>query len=60
MHFNKGDVRKSMLDLQFLSQSGSSHDICDCVMSEVKLSVKQILLHTYHNTFTVNLNFLIQ
>ncbi|KAG0722952.1 ATPase family AAA domain-containing protein 5 [Chionoecetes opilio] len=34
VHHNKGDVRKSMLDLQLLSQSGSSHDLCDCAVSK--------------------------
>lgn len=35
MHLNKSDIRRSMLDLQLLSQSGSSHDKCDCTVPEV-------------------------
>ncbi|KAK8394054.1 hypothetical protein O3P69_006327 [Scylla paramamosain] len=34
VHLNKGDVRKSVLDLQLLSQSGSTHDTCDCALPE--------------------------
>ena len=40
VHLNKGDVRKSMLDMQLLSQSGSSHDICDCALFKVRLTGK--------------------
>ncbi|XP_045125844.1 ATPase family AAA domain-containing protein 5-like isoform X2 [Portunus trituberculatus] len=41
VHLNKGDVRKSLLDLQLLSQSGSSHDTCDCAQSEATLDIHE-------------------
>ncbi|XP_050693731.1 ATPase family AAA domain-containing protein 5-like isoform X2 [Eriocheir sinensis] len=34
VHLNKGDIRKSVLDLQLMSQSGSSHENCDCTVPE--------------------------
>nr|XP_045622027.1 ATPase family AAA domain-containing protein 5-like [Procambarus clarkii]XP_045622028.1 ATPase family AAA domain-containing protein 5-like [Procambarus clarkii]XP_045622029.1 ATPase family AAA domain-containing protein 5-like [Procambarus clarkii] len=32
---NKGDIRQSILDLQLLANSGSSHDLCDCGMQQM-------------------------